>query len=1398
MSVQTTVLENGRWVTRSVDLYHVRAQNTETPRKEQSQPSISLPKTPSLGILTKTSIRSSVINRIIPARIRHKTKNDVLFISANSVTIKEAKGDYTLEELATKSDFDSPIKSARIIGEKRELTKHDHSFKVLEKKEHWIHINEDNHFLDEADYPDRAAVYQRQLPPHILVLALESNRLVFLCVVSGKSEHLELFWSQKALPAPTSPLQGLGEFIAVDPKSRAMAVAAHEERAYVYLLKSMDEMRADFKEKSRLGPIREEKLILLDGRVLKMEFLHPPEGESNRIILLFVVAKNNKSELVWYDWNADIHLHQSQLRSNKMPLHPDEELPLLLIPLMKKTAFILVCEKRMVLIKNILTGSCHRFFHRLAAEQEPQEPGSSLRRPIWVQWARPLRSKILRPNEENILLCREDGIVQYMVIDHSIKQMIDSNHNVGRLGVNVNTSFATVDLGVYTEDLLVAGGDESNGGLWGFPARQKCPNQRGVIPNWTPINDFVVANVPIDRQNVGIAVRGQQRLFSCSGRGKYGAISEIRYGVEALKTIYTVGLDEELKNGVLGIWALHGFYGNIGEQDRHNENLKDVTYIILSHPLRTYLLRLSLEDSKLISDDVGLDLNARTIAAGCTTRGLTIQITETSLRATSLPLPFLPSDKEIKEEDTEDRKPAQSKFDPDRSQQRYTYPFTDSRVMAACIHTVADNTIAVLATQRDGQFYLEFGSFTTEYQPLNQRISLQAQPSCLSLLETEGEVLVLVGTLAGKLEVYLLGDIASGHLTPANTVHHAFAGPFGICDSIATIARATEKGVQPLVVCGLRDGTIENLNLSKRRDAYYLSLCEKLAFGHTSVTVLKDTTANRVIVHCENTLCTLGYPQEDDKAPATVFSVWITDPSKPSLQQGKISAISQVADSWLPQGSPGSTAESFVCIDGDSLHTIFIDLRPKTVLRRLELGGSPVRVLYSTYLDKLIVLHNKFEILRAARRIDGQANVKGKRALRTMISFMDSDIDPVTGLDPNAMEIDDEEKPTNNQAITISECKPGERFLGITEWFPKINGKDYHMLVINTSLTRADKPVGRLLFFAVTKGESTQPPEIVIKKSVDTDEPVYSVAMYSDQSLVYCCGNDLCVLSLAVAESSRISLRPPTKLAMRSPGRHITVKEPYIYVSSSRESLSVYRYDASQLVYQFGDQSARQGLHHLHLPSQSLVLASDMSDTVVGLWQPSQRRIDNAMTTVFEAVLPGSITRLRKISRPIWSHGDHELHESNPDNVYNSSSLGDDIILGSSADGTLTQMSILSSTEWRLLRFIQNMAERHPLICPFHPGNPYRRHIEPSGARPHYMHINGDILGRLVDRGGESLLNDMLDVEPDHETHTDFGSKGERRERFEELAKEVLKDVDGGEVVGRVMLWLRYQLRSAL
>ena len=61
--------------------------------------------------------------------------------------------------------------------------------------------------------------------------------------------------------------------------SRAMAVAAHEGRAYIYVLKSMDEMRVDFNERSRFEPIKE----------ASFGSLHPVNAF--RLMIILVIGK---------------------------------------------------------------------------------------------------------------------------------------------------------------------------------------------------------------------------------------------------------------------------------------------------------------------------------------------------------------------------------------------------------------------------------------------------------------------------------------------------------------------------------------------------------------------------------------------------------------------------------------------------------------------------------------------------------------------------------------------------------------------------------------------------------------------------------------------------------------------------------------------------------------------------------------------------------------------------------------------------------------------------------------------------------------------------------------------------------------------------------------------------
>lgn len=197
-----------------------------------------------LGVLTQTLVKSPVIRSIIPARIRHADKNDVIFVRGDSIEIKEVTKvfgeesnaiirDACLANIAGKADFDSTIRSARVLGTPRKIEQWGFTETPVSVIKH-----------EEAVYRVQPSFYRPELPPQILVMALESSKLVFICMFYDFSGHVRWLSSYRVLPnyAQTYSKQ-LGEHIAVDPKSRAMAVAANEGSFVLYALKSMDQMK---------------------------------------------------------------------------------------------------------------------------------------------------------------------------------------------------------------------------------------------------------------------------------------------------------------------------------------------------------------------------------------------------------------------------------------------------------------------------------------------------------------------------------------------------------------------------------------------------------------------------------------------------------------------------------------------------------------------------------------------------------------------------------------------------------------------------------------------------------------------------------------------------------------------------------------------------------------------------------------------------------------------------------------------------------------------------------------------------------------------------------------------------------------------------------------------------
>jgi hypothetical protein len=204
----------------------------------------------------------------------------------------------------------------------------------------------------------------------------------------------------------------------------------------------------------------------------------------------------------------------------------------------------------------------------------------------------------------------------------------------GPLGCNIDTAFASLDLGMNRDDLLIAGGDMSVGGLYLVRYLSMNPRKRILrlpkvrprqdpefvesVSNWTPIADFVAADVRTGNSKREIAHKSassRDRIFACTGRGAHGCVTELQFGMEA-----RIGTYSEYLPGINQIWSFSDLAGS-------------GTYFLFSFPLRSSLLHMSADwsDIQEVDEDIsGMQLECRTLAAGAFGDHI-VQITERSV-----------------------------------------------------------------------------------------------------------------------------------------------------------------------------------------------------------------------------------------------------------------------------------------------------------------------------------------------------------------------------------------------------------------------------------------------------------------------------------------------------------------------------------------------------------------------------------------------------------------------------------------------------------------------------------------------------------------------------------------------------------------------------------------------
>ena len=1033
-----------------------------------------------------------------------------------------------------------------------------------------------------------------------------------------------------------------------------------------------------------------------------------------------------------------------------------------MIPLSISTAFLLVFEDRLVTYTDILTGHATSHVHMLDHLEDPEEPGSSRAKPVFTQWARALRRDDYLHIKDHIYLCREDGLVRFLDISSDVRHQIDSSHAAGRLKANVSTAFATLDLGQQFDDLLVAGGEMSDGGLWLFRPRHATTKPISKIPNWTPSIDMIAENVSLypNRRSGPVATtnnryKTQKRTFVPTGRGStHGAVTEVRLGIEAslLQEIYGT------EKGVDQLWVL---------PDLSSASI----HFLISYPASSSFFSLDPADTMLDDDDnLPIDTEVQTLAAGLSEDGIIIQVTASSVRA----------------------------FQRGNPQRRLEHILVGETILKATILASKDHGCLLLVaikavetiTLRLACIQLEGNNI--QVQNLGEPYLLRAEPSCLSLQEYRNEVVAIIGSLAATLHLFVCSGAG-----PREVSIHTFVGEFGICSSVAMI----RNGLDSRLVCGLRNGSVHTFLLDSQPQ---LIPQDNISIGDTPASVITDANnPSRAFVACGTDFCTLEYATKSSIQSA-MTKVWITHELRFDGDEEEQVAVSQ-PDLRIPNDSWGFAEGHLICIAGDHLRPIQVDKtsQPHMIPQKLNLDGTPSRIIYSEKWSRLIVLYTRIVIIRPPQRT-GHHFRPGQRSLQSVFGFFEPDKmlnRPDHSSTGTAQVLHETESKRAANIIPMQECKPGEKVLGMMEWFP--TDEKYRYLVVHTMIVYVDNraPTGRLIFYSL----SADPDGYMTmrnKKAVELKAPVFAVAAYGPSSLVYSCGNDIHLLRLDHSPNTPPHLLPPATFALRSRGAHISVHAPFVFVTTASESLTILKIEEAvtneetkaSLVFHYGDEVARDGIYHLVLPAQSLILTSSKDCVVAGLWMPPNNRISNSLSTTFMADLPVSITRFHQLTT---------IDEGTAvrDDTYTDGRVAGPI-LGSSTDGTIYQMEILDEPSWLLLRFIINMAKRHPIICPFRDiygraanGDP-KPHIEPSPDKKRHRHVDGDILMRLLDRGAENLLREMLEREPGYDEHvTDFTNAEARQERFKQLMVDAHLEQDDPKTL---VDWIRKLLCSAI
>lgn len=372
--------------------------------------------------------------------------------------------DGQLWDVIRKENFGARIRNARVVGS-IEAFKRDHErpFQSTQIKD-----EDDLDGMDIDTNINGKVPTMNRLPPQAILLQLDSGDSVFLMLHQSGNGALEFVSNRHRVSKAMLQLQP-GTHLAVDPSSRYMAIGCSEGVFAIYALKSRAELQEQYSQGSSLRHVEAERHIYPQGVILKIEFLHPSSDDEEHVILLVLLVRKGKTRMLLYEWDTNSDLTQIRAHSRRGHLLEEaRQMPLLIIPLKIKSAFILVSATTMSICRDILLGSPR--FIDINDRINPPTPlfyGSGI--PLWTSWARPVRRPAYTASHDDIYIVREDGFLICIETDSGEEDLVKAELNIGPLSCNCGPALACLDYVKSNDtsaDLLVTSGDSCAGGAY--------------------------------------------------------------------------------------------------------------------------------------------------------------------------------------------------------------------------------------------------------------------------------------------------------------------------------------------------------------------------------------------------------------------------------------------------------------------------------------------------------------------------------------------------------------------------------------------------------------------------------------------------------------------------------------------------------------------------------------------------------------------------------------------------------------------------------------------------------------------------------------------------------------------------------------------------------------------